>query len=63
MLSVWSAYLQALVNVINDTLGAPLFDVKTALAGLPLSAAIKSIRLYPGQQVVSYLALAFQPFS
>ena len=40
--------MQALMNVINDTLGAPLFDVKTAAAGLPLSATIRSISNYPG---------------
>ena len=47
------AWLQALTNVINDTLGTPLFDVKTAAAGLPLSASIQSIAIYPGMALIA----------
>ena len=36
-------WLQALTSVITDLLGTPLFDVRMAAAGLPVSAVINSI--------------------
>lgn len=36
------------MQAINDSFGVPLFDVKTAAAGLPMSAEIRSITKYPG---------------
>jgi hypothetical protein len=41
-----SSVLQALMSVITDPLGTPLFDARMAAAGLPLSADINSITDY-----------------
>ena len=43
--------MQALVSVINDSAGLPLFDSRTAAAGFPLSATIQSITDYPGDSI------------
>lgn len=41
-----SSALQALMGVLTDPLGTPLFDARMAAAGLPLSADINSITDY-----------------
>lgn len=43
--------VQALMSVINDTLGVPLFDSRMATVQLPMSATLDSITNYPGDSI------------
>lgn len=42
---------EALISVVTDPLGTPLFDVKTAQVGLPMSAVIISVEDYWGDSI------------
>lgn len=52
--SVWHP-LQALLAVITDPLGTPLFDVRMAALGLPVTAAINSVTDYWGDSITDQL--------
>lgn len=53
-ISVWHP-VQALLAVITDPLGTPLFDVRMAALGLPLTAAINSVTDYWGDSITDQL--------
>ncbi|KAL0053929.1 hypothetical protein WJX82_001314 [Trebouxia sp. C0006] len=46
---------QALMSIINDTLGMPLFDTRMAALQLPMSATIHSITEYPGESITDQI--------
>ncbi len=48
--------MQALMSIINDTLGTPLFDTRMAALQLPMSATIHSITDYPGESITDQIA-------
>lgn len=43
--------LQALRKVITDPLGTPLFDSHMAAAGLPVTAEMRHMDLFPGDSI------------
>ncbi len=47
--------VQALMSIINDTLGTPLFDTRMAALQLPMSATIHSITDYPGESITDQI--------
>ena len=47
--------MQALMSIINDTLGMPLFDTRMAALQLPMSATIHSITEYPGESITDQI--------
>ena len=47
--------MQALMSIINDTLGTPLFDTRMAALQLPMSAIIHSITDYPGESITDQI--------
>ncbi len=47
--------MQALMSIINDTLGTPLFDTHMAALQLLMSATIHSITDYPGESITDQI--------
>jgi len=47
--------VQALMSIINDTLGTPLFDTRMAALQLPMSATIRSITDYPDESITDQI--------
>ena len=47
--------LQALMSIINNTLGTPLFDTRIAALQFPMSATMYSITDYPGESITDQI--------
>jgi len=56
--------MQALMSIINATLGTPLFDTRMAALQLPMSAIVQSITDYPGESITDQIdsVLPHHPF-